>query len=102
MRIAKALQDARRKQFYKLVARIEHRGHYYHSGCMAFDVYHSDDRYRDIGDSEDDIIEPLRDFADWIYNRLENAYDYAMSDEAIKETIDCNEYEFEEDGSIYF
>lgn len=100
LRIAKALQEAQRKQFYKLTASGKHRGHYYHSGCMIVDVEHSEDRYRDIGDSEDTITECLRDFADWIYKQLEKAYDWENSDENVDESIRANEYQFDEDGEI--
>jgi len=98
IRIAEQLQKVQRQYFYKLRATASHRGHYYHSGCMSVEVYHYDDDYRDLGSAEDDITQLLRDFADWIYNQLENAYEYRMSDEAVDETIIANEYEFTEDG----
>lgn len=101
IRIAQGLQDVQRKHFYKLVASSTHSGHYYHSGCMSVSVSHADDEYRNIGDAEDDITQLLRDFADWIYSRLEDAYEYRMSDEAVEESILANEYEFDEHGSIH-
>ena len=101
IRIAKGLQDVQRKHFYKLVASSKHRGHYYHSGCMEVEVRHYDDEYRDIGDAEDEITQLLRDFADWIYERLEDAYEYRTSDEVVEENILANDYEFNEDGSIH-
>lgn len=100
IRIATELQDVQRRHFYKIRAKTSHRGHYYHSGCMPVDVYHSDDDYRDIGSAEDDITQLLRDFADWIYEQLENAYEYRMSDEAVDESIIANEYEFNEEGEL--
>lgn len=96
--IAQALQDVQRKYFYKLRATMKHRGHYCHFGCMDVDVYHYDDQYRDIGDAEDEIRQLMRDFADWIYECLNDEYDYQTSDEAIEESIRANEYEFDEDG----
>lgn len=98
-RIAKALQKAQARHFYKLVATSTHRGHYNHSGCMSIEVEHDDDRYRDLGDAEDDIKDALRDFADWIYRRLEDAYDWLNSDEQVDESIIANEYTFDEDGN---
>lgn len=98
IRIATQLQEVQRQNFYKIRAKTSHRGHYYHSGCMPVDVYHSDDDYRDIGSAEDGITQLLRDFADWIYEQLENAYEYRMSDEAVDESIIANEYEFNEEG----
>jgi hypothetical protein len=41
----------------------------------------------------------LRDYMRWIYRTLEKEYDYMTSEEAIKETIIANDYEFTKDGS---
>ena len=97
-RIADELQDIQRRNFYKLGARMTHSGHYSHSGCMDVEVWHDDDQYRDIGDAEDDITQLMRDFADWIYDQLENEYEYQCSDNVVEESIIANEYEFDEDG----
>ena len=97
-RIADELQAVQRKHFYHLIASMNHTGHYCHSGCMSVEVEHNEDRYRDIGDAEDDIRQLMRDFADWIYDRLESEYDYQTSDEAVEEAIRINEYEFDENG----
>lgn len=99
-RIAKGLQDVQRPHFYKLIATAKHRGHYYHSGCMQVEVRHGDDLYRDIGDAEGDVIQLLRDFADWIYKQLEAECDYLNADEQVDENIVANEYMFTEDGGI--
>ena len=96
--IAEALQAVQARQFYKLEAACRHRGHYQHSGCMSVDVEHAEDRYRDIGDAEDDIRDALRLFADWIYGRLEQEHDWLTSDEQVDESIRANEYTFNEDG----
>ena len=97
-RIADELQAVQRKHFYHLIASMNHTGHYRHSGCMSVEVEHTEDAYRDIGDAEDDIRQLMRDFADWIYDRLESEYDYQTSDEAVEEAIRANEYEFDEEG----
>ena len=47
------------------------------------------------------MIELLRDYMHWIYKRLNAESDYMMSDEAITETIEANEYEFTVDGEFY-
>ena len=99
-RIADELQAVQRKHFYHLIASMNHRGHYCHSGCMSVEVEHNEDRYRDIGDAEDDIRQLMRDFADWIYGRLSDEYDYQTSDEAVEEAIRANEYEFDENGEL--
>lgn len=98
-RICKGLQDVQRKYFYKLEAVVKQRGHYQHSGCTSIEVTHADSMYRDIGDAEDDIAQLLRDFMDWIYSQLEKEYDYLTSDEAVKESIESNELEFDEQGN---
>ena len=98
-RIAKTLQKAQARHLYKLVATSTHRGHYNHSGCMSIEVEHDEDRYRDLGDAEDDIKDALRDFADWIYRRLEEEHDWLTSDEQVDESIIANEYTFDEDGN---
>ena len=98
LRICKGLQAEQKKHFYKLQAKTKHHGHYYHAYCMDVEVWHSDDDYRNIGDSEETIRELLRDFANWIYSQLEQEYDYQNSDDVVDENIIANEYEFYENG----
>lgn len=98
-RIADELQAVQRKHFYHLIASMNHTGHYCHSGCMSVEVEHNEDRYRDIGDAEEEITQLMCDFADWIYERLSDEYDYQTSDEAVEEAIRANEYEFDEEGA---
>lgn len=102
-RIAESLAEIQKRYSYKLTARMG-RGHgsnfYSHSGTMSVDVSHYDDEYRDLGSAEDEITQLMRDFADWIYKRLEEEYEYQTSDEVVAETCESNGYEFYEDGSI--
>lgn len=98
-RICRGLQDVQRGYFYKLEADVKQRGHYQHSGCTHIEVSHAEDLSRDIGDAEDDIKQLLRDFMDWIYQRLEKEHDYLTSDEQIKESLIANEVEFDEEGN---
>ena len=67
---------------------------------MHVSVEHLDDPYRDVGEAEDEVQTLLRDFADWIYARLEEEYEYRTSDEQVEESIRANEYEFDEDGDM--
>lgn len=101
-RIADELQAIQRRHFYKLTARMR-RGpgsnFYAHSGTMSVDVEHDDDHWRDLGDDEEAVRDLMRAFADWIYDRLREEYDYQTSGEAIDEVIQINEYEFNLDGS---
>ena len=98
-RIVKALQDIQRKNFYQLTARTKHSGHYYHSGCMSVDVERQDEKEM-TADAEETVKECLRDFADWIYKQLEDEYDYRTGEEACREAIEANDYEFTEKGEI--
>ena len=99
-RIAKALQDAQRPHFYRLEAKITHRDRYYHAHSMDIDVVDREDQYRDLGDAEDAIKEALRDFANWVYKKIEEEYEYQTSEEAVREMADANGWEFYEDGSF--
>lgn len=94
-RIADELQSVQRKNWYKLTATTKHRGHYYHSGCMAVDV---DGAHN--GDNEEILIVLLRDFADWIYRALEKECEWLQADEQVDDSIRANEYEFDESGNI--
>lgn len=97
--IADALQDAQRGVLYSARARMQHSGHYVHSGCMAVSVECERGGDEARGEAESVIEQCMRDFADWIYKQLETEYDYQNSDEQVDEMIRANEYEFEEDGT---
>lgn len=100
-RIAKEFQMLQKKYFYQLSASVKQSGHYFHKYCTVIDVGHNDFySYRLPDGCEDDLTELLRDFMEWIYRKLEKAYEYLTSEEAIIETIKANEYEFTEDGII--
>ena len=93
-RIVKGLQECQRRAFYTLTASIRQTGHYSHSRSMTVNAE------SERGDCDEaTLYELLVDFADWIYKRLDAEHDYRMSDEAVDEDIQANEYEFEEDGS---
>lgn len=97
--IVTALQAVQKKYFYRLRASCNHRGHYYHSGCMSVDVEYQGDDCRDVSrDDEQEITDQLRLFADWIYDRLEADYDWHNADEQVDDSIIANEYEFTEEG----
>jgi hypothetical protein len=98
-RIAYEWQALQRVHFYKLSAEVSHRGHYQHENCTSFEVY-KDDEYTDAA-IEESVKEIARDYMRWIYARLESEYNYLNSDEQVDESITANEYEFEENGSVY-
>lgn len=67
---------------------------------MDIDLENREDSYREVQD-EDCFTQCFRDFADWIYSRLENEYEYRTGEEACKEAIEANGYEFTEEGTFY-
>lgn len=99
-RIAAELQKVQSRNFYRLRAYTNHRGHYYHAYCMSVQVEDDSHTYRHLGSAEEDITQLLRDFADWIYRQLEKEYDYLNSEKAISELLEGNEYEIDEEGNI--
>jgi hypothetical protein len=96
-RIVDNLYKLQRENFYGLTAKVKQSGHYYHKMCTEFDVYINGCNYAKPK-IEDELIELLRDFMDWIYKQLETDYEYQNSDEQISENIRINEYEFTADG----
>ena len=87
-RIATALQDLQRRNFYQLTAEVSHRGRYSYEFCMEIAV----DRDSPTGQSPTDhaeagITEALRDLARWLYRQLQAEHDHLTSDEAIEEEI---------------
>jgi len=99
--IAKNLQDIQKTAFYQLSATVKHSGHYYHKYCTQINVIRNDNQ-EITNNQENGIIECLRDLMQWLYKTLNAEYDYLQSDEAIKETIEANEYEYLENGKQYY
>lgn len=48
----------------------------------------------------DGLVDGLREFEHWALTLLRREYEYLTSDDAIKETIEANEYEFDENGNL--
>lgn len=48
----------------------------------------------------DEVTKALRNFNQWIFQSLQNEYEYLISDKQVEESIRANEYEFTEDGTI--
>lgn len=94
-RIADELLSVQRRNGYGVTATSDHRGHYYHSGCMS--VFVDSERTRLSEVAEDAIKEALRDFADWIYRTLEEEADYLQSEEQFRES--CGDDLFNENGN---
>ena len=93
--------------------RCEHRGNYYHENCTDFSTECSELFYHlvecptefheqivdtwdkqlehEICDFERDVIEQWRSYMGDLYRKLEEEYDYLVSDEAVWDTIEANE-----------
>ena len=95
--IVKDLQEIQSRNFYQLTASTVHRGHYYHSGCMSVDVKRQD--YKEMtDDAEEAITQALRDFADWIYNKLEESYNWDTSEENARDYLENDDAEYKING----
>lgn len=84
----------------EMAVNVKRGGHYCHSMTMYVDQTYA---VSGIGDGPDHtnervkIVEDLmRRFADWIYERLRDEYEFLTSDECIDEIL--SEHEFDEDG----
>ena len=53
-----------------------------------------------LDDIANEALEAARDYADDIYKRLRDEYDYLCSEEYIAELCDANEYLFDENGNL--
>lgn len=81
-------------------ADIRQSGNYCHEMTMSLADLTDDQTGEGIEvnwrETEDRLLDLMRDFARWIYKSLEDEHDYRMSDEAIDECMD--QYEFDENG----
>jgi hypothetical protein len=97
--IADRLQAVQRQNSYQLQADVTHRGRYYHEYCMIIEVIRdSPTGQAPTDDSEEIVVDALRDLARWLYRQLEAEYDHLTSDETVEEGIVINEYTFTEGG----
>ena len=103
-RIADELQALQRRYFYSLTASVKQRGRYSHEMCTDIRVYR-ETKYSLVGDVDaqidESLTDSLRDFMRWIYRQLECEYEYLTSEEAVKQSIEANEYEFTANGEFH-
>lgn len=101
-RIADGLKAVQRRNFYQLYADIDHRGHYYHDGCMEIVVRRDSPSWQDMtDDAEEAVTEALRDLARWLYCQLDREYEFLTSDESVDEVIRANLYTFTASGERF-
>lgn len=92
-RIATALQDAQRRCAWRAEANLRPSSAW---RSFAVDVFGSDfDNYAD-----NDVRDALCAFGEWVLSMLRAGYDYLTSEEAIRQTIRANGYEFTEEGRL--
>ena len=89
-RVARDLQDLQRRRFYSLRCEVSSQRVSNSYRCFRFG---EDYECEDLGDIIDD-------FAHWARILLRDEYEYLTSDEAVKEAIEANEYEFTEEGKL--
>ena len=89
-KVAKDLQDLQKRHFYSLSCAVTEGRSMNYYRCFRFGEDYECDALGDI----------LDDFAHWARVLLRNEYEYLTSDEAIREMIEANEYEFTEDGKL--
>ena len=88
--VARKLQDLQKRHFYSLSCAVKEGRTTNRYSCFRFG---EDYECEDLGDI-------LDDFAHWARILLRDEYEYLTSDEAVKEMIEANEYEFTEDGKL--
>ena len=88
--IASELQALQKRHFYSLSCAITKGRSMNYYRCFRFG---EDYDCEDLGDIIDD-------FAHWARIQLRDEYEYLTSDEAVKEMIEANGYEFTEDGKL--
>lgn len=86
--VARDLQALQRRYFYSLRCNVASQRDTNSYQCFRFG---EDYECEDLGDIIDD-------FAHWARILLRDEYEYLTSDEAVKEVIEANEYEFTEAG----
>lgn len=79
---------------------LSHRGHYCHESSICYDFDIPNDDEGPLPDFEENFKEACQYLMRKIYRQLEDEYEYQMSDEAVAEAIECNEYDFNEEGEV--
>lgn len=96
-RIVQTLQKIQRRNFYRATARISKQSwRYSHERAVAIEIY--DTKFEGDDDYDGILAEALRDFMRWVYQQLEQEYEYQISEEACLESAEANEYRFTETG----
>lgn len=79
-------------------ANVTQTGSSVHKYTMGLEVSNHVDENGNLDFSESELLDLMRDFAQWIYDGLLSDYEDRQSDEAVDDCIICNDYEFTEEG----
>ena len=88
--VARKLQDLQKRHFYSLSCNVSSQRVSNLYRCFRFGEDYECEALGDL----------LDDFAHWARILLRGEYKYLTSDEAVKEMIESNEYEFDEAGNL--
>jgi hypothetical protein len=94
--IAETLYRIQAKNLFQLRACIYQQGYYIHEMTMSLSDFYRNDAKVWTDDSEDIVLECMRDLARWLYSSLEKEYDYITSPQNF---IDQG-LEYNEDGEM--
>jgi hypothetical protein len=97
-RIAGELSKLQKPFGYQLTAAITRSGREVHKYCMDVEAYNKNGDVVMDGSAGSDILDLMRDFADWIFDGINQEYEYRMSDECVDDAMQANEYTFTVDG----
>lgn len=78
--------------------RLNHRGLYSHENSIHYDLDIPETDSETVPCFEEDFKEACRYLMRTIYRQLEAEYAHQVSEEAIVESIECNEYDFNDKG----
>lgn len=100
--IGETLQAIQKRRGYRLSGRVAHdRGsRCAHENTLRASLEFSGDGRDASDDDTATFLECARDFARWIYSRLETEYEYQAHGEGAAETIRANGWEFTESGEF--
>ena len=102
--IALTLDSLQATYKQRLVALVKHHdSHYEHSHTADITCWYDDpedgsEPLEVTIEDEQCLKAALRRFMDWMYRQLEAEYEYRLSDEAVIESIELNDYEFTAKG----
>ena len=101
-RIVDALQQAQRRNFWQLHATFRQIGRYAHASSMEVDVERDSPTWQPIADdTEDVVIDALRDLARWLYRQLQREYEHQTSDTTVDEVLAINAWTFTANGKRF-